>query len=538
MDSEQSLLLKKYIDLLFRWKTFLIVVFLLSLPAGLGVYLTKPKVYQADSLLSYQQQRVNPNTMSPDVESRIEDIVSTLSQIVTSRTNMEHLITTLNLYEELRKALPLEDVMDVMRKQIGITPSRDGDTFIISYRGSNPEKVVKVTNALAAKFIEENLKYREERATETSSYTSNELEMAKETMDRKEAAMRDYKLKFYNEMPEQQQSNVSRLIALQEQYQGRQESILELERTRVMIREQIGVREQLLASEAEATRAALAQAALQPGAAGGGTSGGQEDAASRLLRLRAQLDALLVKYTANHPDVKQMKRTIAQLEAELASEGGGSAATAGSGQRTSRRASLQDEEILQLQTQSNDIERAIKAIEKEKDQLRDEVKRYEGYVASAPVREAEWSALTREYGELKRHYDYLVAQDLQAKSMLNLERRQKGSQFKIEDPARMPETPVEPDFKKIMLFTVGGAMAAALGLIMLVGFIDGSFRDPEDLEKYIGMPVVSTLTYFQTKRERRFQLVKSTIAVICVCVLVLLVAAVFWYAWSKGLIVI
>ena len=538
MDSEQSLLLKKYIDLLFRWKTFLIVVLLLSLPAGLGVYLIKPKVYQADSLLSYQQQRVNPNTMSPDVESRIEDIVSTLSQIVTSRTNMEYLITTLNLYEELRKTLPLEDVMDVMRKDIGITPSRDGDTFIISYRGSNPEKVVKVTNALAAKFIEENLKYREERATETSSYTSNELEMAKETMDRKEAAMRDYKLKFYNEMPDQQQSNVSRLIALQEQYQGRQESILELERTRVMIREQIGVREQLLASEAEATRAALAQAALQPGAAGGGTSGGQEDAASRLLRLRAQLDALLVKYTANHPDVKQMKRTIAQLEAELASEGGGSVATAGSGQRTSRRASLQDEEILQLQTQSNDIERAIKAIEKEKDQLRDEVKRYEGYVASAPVREAEWAALTREYGELKRHYDYLVAQDLQAKSMLNLERRQKGSQFKIEDPARMPETPVEPDFKKIMVFTVGGAMAAALGLIMLVGFIDGSFRDPEDLEKYIGMPVVSTLTYFQTKRERRFQLVKSTIAVICVCVLVLLVAAVFWYAWSKGLIVI
>jgi uncharacterized protein involved in exopolysaccharide biosynthesis len=239
MDSKQRQLTNKYIDLLLRRQVFIIAMLLLSLPVGLGVYLLTPKVYQATSLLSYEQQKISPNKMSADVESRIRDIVSTLTQIVTSRTNLEKLIVDLNLYPEARKKVPMEDVVDRMRKVIRIEPSSQGDIFKITFTHQSADKVVKVTNALAAKFIEENLKYREERATETSSYTSNELEAAKETMDRKENSMRDYKLKHYNEMPEQRESNVARLIALQKQYQDRQVSIQDLERTGVLIQDQI-----------------------------------------------------------------------------------------------------------------------------------------------------------------------------------------------------------------------------------------------------------------------------------------------------------
>ena len=248
MDPQQNQLLKKYLDLFLRWKAFIIACVLLSLPIGLGVYLKTPKIYQATSLLSYQQQKVNPNKMSPDLEAAIQDVVSTLTQIVTSRTNLENMITTYDLYPEARKRLPMEDVVDFMVKDIEIQPSKEGDIFQIKYSGGQPDNVVKVTNALAAKFIEENLKYREERASETSSYASNELEMAKAVMDQKEEMMRDYKLKHYNELAEQRQINVERLISLQEQYQTQQNSIQEQERTMVMIQDQIANRRKLIAS--------------------------------------------------------------------------------------------------------------------------------------------------------------------------------------------------------------------------------------------------------------------------------------------------
>jgi len=155
-----------------------------------------------------------------------------------SRNSLEKIIIRFDLYPEARQNVPIEDVIEMMRKNITIVPTRRGDTFSVTFQGKQ-DKVMKVTNSLAAMFIEENLKYREERATEVSRYTQDELNLAQAVLDRKEQAMRDYKLKHFNEMPEQRQGNLGRLNALHARYQGRQDSIQDLERTRIMIHEQI-----------------------------------------------------------------------------------------------------------------------------------------------------------------------------------------------------------------------------------------------------------------------------------------------------------
>jgi polysaccharide chain length determinant protein (PEP-CTERM system associated) len=533
MDKQQSLILKKYIDLFFRWKLLIIILLLVSLPAGLIYYVKTPKVYMASSLLSYQQQKVSPNKMSPDVTAKIQDIVSTLNQIVTSRTNLEGLIKDFDLYQEQRERLPMEDVIDTMRKHINVQPSRRGDIFSISYSGGDPAKVVKVTNALAAKFIEENLKYREERASETSAYTSNELEMAKTTMDRKEEAMMDYKLKYYNEMADQRETNVSRLISLQEQYQSKQQNVLELERTRVLVQEQIATRKKILAAESSALAFETAQVS------GSGTkSNTVETNYERLLRMRGLLDSLLVRYTENHPEVKRVRKVITKLEQSVQetgeSSGNESGSPLGRGQRNTLAA---DRDTLMLQTQLKDISLNIAAIENERVQLEEKIKQYEEWVAATPVREAEWSALTREYSQLKSHYDYLVAQDLQAKSMLNLERRQKGSQFKVEDSARFPERPVKPNFIKTIGLFEGVALGAGAALILVISFLDGSFRDPEEIEQYLGVPVVSTIVHVQTAVEQKRSKIMNISILFIIFSASICVLGLFWYAWSRGKIV-
>ena len=58
------------------------------------------------------------------------------------------------------------DVVVIMNQNINIAPSKKGDTFIVSYEAAYPKKVGRVTNALASGFIEENIKYREEKAAE------------------------------------------------------------------------------------------------------------------------------------------------------------------------------------------------------------------------------------------------------------------------------------------------------------------------------------------------------------------------------------
>ncbi len=538
MDSTQRHLVQKYVDLLYRRKVLIVTLLLLSLPVGLGVYLKTPKVFQASSLLSYEQQMISAGKMSADKSSRIRDIVSTLTQVVTSRTNLEKLIVDLSLYPELLARLPMEDVVEKMRKDINIVPSPKGDIFKIAFNHHSRDKVVKVTNALAAKFIEENLKYREERATETSSYTSNELESAKAAMDRKENAMRDYKLQHFNELPEQRESNVARLIALQKQDQEQQISIQELERTAVLIQDQIVNRQKVL--EAERQLAAAGEAET-----GKGTQ--QEvpmSAEARLAKARLVLDQLLSRYTEMHPEVKRLRVIIAKLEDEVVTERGSAAAVKGGakdgrdGNRGAIDRSSVDSVTLQLETQRKNILLNIEAIKAEKERQKKVIAEVEEWIAAAPVREAEWAALTREYGQLKRHYDYLVSQDLEAKSMLNLERRQKGSQFKIEDPARTPEKPIKPDFVKIIGVALAVGIGLGLGLAFTLDFFDGTLRDPEVVESALGVTLLTTIPYLEIAAETKRRKRKAVLIFLLLLLLAAGVVALFAAVWLKGYVVI
>lgn len=520
----QGLDVKQIADLVFRNKALIITCLLLAISAGLAYYLIQPKTYQGTALLSYQQQRINPAQMSPDEQENIRDIVSTLTDIVTSRTNLEKIITNEGLYPDLQKKVPMEDVILSMRKQITTETPRRGDTFTVSFTATNPEKVARVTNALASGFIEENMRYREERATETSTYTEDELNMAKEILDRKEATMRDYKLKYYNEMPEQQTANMSRLASLQEQYQSRQESIQELERTRVLIRDQIAVRKQMIASAASLS--SLTNDHSPP-------TSPIETEAMQLARLQNNLELLQQRYTDKHPRIKSLKKKIAYLQSQL-----GTVVTDSSNDTPDTSEEQYDSTLFDLQTEIKGIALSIEQLNKEKIDISKRIQQYEKWIGAAPVREAEWSTLTREYGELRRHYDFLVSQNLQADSALNLERKQKGSQFKIVDPAKTPTKPISPDFLKVMAAAIAAGAALGGGIAFGLNFIDTSFRDPKKLSKTFDLEVICSIPHIALKKERTKAKIITALGSVFFMSWFALLAAALYYFWSKELIVL
>ncbi len=521
----QTQIINLVLDVAIRRKAIILTLALIAIAVGLAVYLKQPKVYQSSSLLIFQAQKISPSKMSPDVAGRISDIVSTLSQVVQSRTSLEKIITTQGLYKEKLAHLPMQDVVESMRKNITIAPSRKGNTFQIRYKGSDPQKVVRVTNELASRFIEENLKYREEKASETSKYAQDELDTAKEELDKKEGVMRDYKLKYYNEMPDQSDNNMARLIALQEQYQGKQESIRDLERTRALIGDQIAGRRQLLQAISEGASPSIGNKEIP-----------QTMSTRQLLnRLQNILASLQDRYTEQHPKIKSIKKKIARLEQLIASESGESSSSLES---QPLKNSKKDEVIFDLTLQLKGITLEVENINKEKEKIKTQIADYEKWIAAIPFREAEWSSLTREYGERKRHYDFLVAQNLQARSALNLELKQKGSQFKIEDPARRPTRPVKPDFLKIMAMALFVGCGVGGGIAFCLEVVDTSFRDPSSLESAFGLEVICSVPHLPLRQEvlkKRIITISGTI-LFGLCSSALLVA--MFYFYKKGMIIL
>lgn len=478
-------------------------------------------------MIKYQRESVNPSAMSPDdIKTNTKDVVETISQQIMSRSSLEGIIKEFALYTELQQSLPMEDIVEKMRlDHIKSKLMQQGDVIEVSYQGSDQNKVVQVTNALAAKFIEENLRFRQDRASQTSIYIRDELNMAKEGLDKKELIMRDYKLKYYNEMPDQLTNNMNRLISLQEQYQNNQTSAHELERTKLMVQEQISMRQGLVAPSSSQ----LATGATDSPALAGGISD--------LYEARAKLKTLQGRYTDKHPEIKRLNKMIRDLEQQYG-------VTEGENENLPSRqeqgsASQQfNPQIQGLKNQINEIEINLTRLKEEREDIAKQIDKYNQWIASTPIREAEWSALTRDYEQLNVHYETLVTQSLQAESAQSLENQLKGSQFKIIDSAHFPEKPFEPDFKKIIALAIGLGLALGGTIALSLELVSTSFKDPNELEKFLNIPVVCAVPVIQTKNE----LTKEKMAHAALN-FVLLIAGVAilgttLYLWKQGIIII
>ncbi len=74
-----------------------------------------------------------------------------------------------------------------------------------------------------------------------------------------------------------------------------------------------------------------------------------------------------------------------------------------------------------------------------------------------------------------------------------LERRQKGEQFKVLDPAIVPQKPIKPDIKKALLMALIAGLGLGGGLAYLREMLDGTFYNARDIEYFLKTDVLATI---------------------------------------------
>jgi uncharacterized protein involved in exopolysaccharide biosynthesis len=107
--------------------------------------------------------------------------------------------------------------------------------------------------------------------------------------------------------------------------------------------------------------------------------------------------------------------------------------------------------------------------------------------------------LTRDYQNNKESYHSLLKKNQESQQAENLERRQKGEQFKVIDPARIPEKPFSPNIPRNLLFGVLLGMGLGFGMAFFKEQMDRSFRDAEDLETTLGFKVLANIPKIEKK---------------------------------------
>jgi len=111
--------------------------------------------------------------------------------------------------------------------------------------------------------------------------------------------------------------------------------------------------------------------------------------------------------------------------------------------------------------------------------------------------------MNRDYKNLQELYSSLLNRKLEAELALSMEKKQKGEQFRVIDPAKLPQVPVKPNVTKVLLLTLVLAIGSGCGLAYLKEMLDTSFKDPDEVEKELELPVLLTLPIRYTERELR-----------------------------------
>jgi uncharacterized protein involved in exopolysaccharide biosynthesis len=90
-------------------------------------------------------------------------------------------------------------------------------------------------------------------------------------------------------------------------------------------------------------------------------------------------------------------------------------------------------------------------------------------VEETPRRELELQSLNRDYANIRDIYNSLLNRKLEAELSVNMEKRQKGEQFRILDTAKLPEKPITPDVKKYFFLSLVAGLGVAAGIIFPAG---------------------------------------------------------------------
>jgi chorismate mutase len=175
--------------------------------------------------------------------------------------------------------------------------------------------------------------------------------------------------------------------------------------------------------------------------------------------------------------------------------------------------SSQADELLRLRAQNTAIDAEIVSLTEERENIRRNVAELEARVEKSPNREQEMISLTRDYENLKQQYDDLLKKRLDAQVFQNLEKRQKGEQFQILDPADLPQKPFFPNRPKVFGIALGLALAIGFGGAICIEMLNPALRGKRDFLHFFHLPVLASIPILRDgEYERRKH---RNLAVVC-----------------------
>jgi protein tyrosine kinase modulator len=531
----RSLDFEDYIDIIrrnFRW---------LLGPAFAGLVISTVVAYLLqDTYVSKAIIRIVPQQISQELVKNtsaqdVSDRINGMAQQILSRGTLTNLIETYGLYKEEMKHAPMQDVVTTMHDAIDIraasgvtsmagTRSLPAMSIAFSYR--DPAQAAKVCGDLVSRFMNASSQDVMDSQLAAYQFLKDEFERSQRELNNIEQKLTDYKQKNAGRLPDEMQSNISQMNALEQRASSLSEAATRNAERRMMLESELRARQDRLA-------------ALKRNNYRGIGGGRISDLEKEIDAYEGAISQMKDRYTDNYPDLQAARERLVVLkkqrdEALKNAENIDEASVVES--PSAERDRMEAEQSVQVvQTELKALALEEKEVRRGETQVNDALKRYQGRIEGMPAGEMEYAELMRDRSAARQKYDEFESKLHKANVSMELERRKQGETLELLDAPSTPVAPTEP--KRAMIIPIGFVVGLVVGaiLVALREVKDTSLKNLKDARLYTQLSILGSIPLLENDVvvQRRKQVLWVGWATATILGLAIMAGSVARYYWSK-----
>ena len=171
-----------------RWAYFF-APFVVIASAGAGLAMLLPASYSSEGKILVQSQQIPTELVRPTVTSAAQERIQVIEQRTMSRDNLVAIADKFQLFPDKRKLMSVTELVALMKKQTRIAPvdvqldfkqrsrlENPTIVFSVGFEYSDAAIAARVANELMTRILNEDLRDRTSRATDTTKFLSREVQ--------------------------------------------------------------------------------------------------------------------------------------------------------------------------------------------------------------------------------------------------------------------------------------------------------------------------------------------------------------------------
>jgi protein tyrosine kinase modulator len=191
VEADLSYLLRPsyYLKLIKRRWAFFFLPFVLIAAAGVAAALLWPATYLSEGKILVQAQQIPTELVRPTVTSAAQERIQVIEQRTMTRDNLVAIADKFQLFPDKRTLMSVTELVALIRKQTKIKAvdlsldfkqrSRIENptvVFSVGFEYSDPATAARVANELMTRILNEDLRDRTNRATDTTKFLTREVQ--------------------------------------------------------------------------------------------------------------------------------------------------------------------------------------------------------------------------------------------------------------------------------------------------------------------------------------------------------------------------